>query len=206
MSRSCLTLARGNAPPHALPGSPVWLHMEEHDAPRIPSTVRRSLRSLAVERGGVRRSVSTHPSTSPFGYVPPGVRAVMRGNRNVATLPERRLQAALHRTGHRFRSIHPEFVQGRATSVNIAFNNQRLAIFVDGCFWHRCPHHGTEPRTNAQYWSRKLARNVARDATDNERLASEGWHVLRFWEHVPVEAAAAEIGLVLNRLPTVRAT
>ena len=63
-------------------------------------------------------------------------------------------------------------------------------MFVDGCFWHACPEHGTSPKANAEWWSEKLARNVARDADTDEYLASQGWRVLRFWEHEDMRAAA----------------
>lgn len=63
------------------------------------------------------------------------------------------------------------------------FTRQRVAVFIDGCYWHACPEHGTQARANAAYWSEKLARNVARDADTNARLSELGWTVLRFWEH-----------------------
>jgi DNA mismatch endonuclease, patch repair protein len=67
--------------------------------------------------------------------------------------------------------------------IDIAFPKERLAIFVDGCFWHRCPIHGTIPATNADYWVPKLEANVERDRKKTARLAEEGWMVIRVWEH-----------------------
>jgi DNA mismatch endonuclease (patch repair protein) len=68
-----------------------------------------------------------------------------------------------------------------------------VAVFVDGCFWHCCPVHGRPPISNPAYWGPKLARNVERDRRDTERLASQGWTVLRLWEHTPLEEAIARV-------------
>jgi DNA mismatch endonuclease (patch repair protein) len=69
---------------------------------------------------------------------------------------------------------------------------------VDGCFWHRCPEHGSTPRSNTAYWGPKLDRTVARDATVNERLRGAGWTVMRIWEHVPPEAAAEQVAATVR--------
>jgi DNA mismatch endonuclease, patch repair protein len=70
-------------------------------------------------------------------------------------------------------------------------------VFIDGCFWHGCPDHGTTPRTNSRFWSEKIARNRERDLDTTERLEAEGWVVLRFWEHESRGAAAEHIGRVV---------
>ena len=82
---------------------------------------------------------------------------------------------------------------------DIVFPRRRLAVFVDGCFWHCCPEHGNRPRSNANYWSLKLARNQARDEFVNYELARAGWHVLRVWEHVPTHEAASLVAAALDR-------
>jgi DNA mismatch endonuclease (patch repair protein) len=137
-------------------------------------------------------------TTSQFGAVAPNVQAVMRGNAKAETSPERRLRVALAGLGYQFESNHPLSLAGRTTRVDVLFTRERLAVFVDGCFWHRCPTHGTDPRTNSVYWGTKLARNVARDRADDERLQANGWQVLRFWEHVTASDAAAEIVAALE--------
>jgi DNA mismatch endonuclease, patch repair protein len=117
------------------------------------------------------------------------VSAVMRGNRKTDTRPELALRSALHGRGLRFRkNVRPEpDINCRA---DIFFRGRRLAVFVDGCFWHGCPHHGTKPRTNAGYWSSKIALNRERDRASDKLLTQRGWRVLRVWEHEsPVEAA-----------------
>lgn len=126
-------------------------------------------------------------------------RAVMVGNRSSDTTPERALRAALHARGMRFfknRRPEPE-VKCRA---DIVFPTERIAVFVDGCFWHRCPEHGVSPRANSDYWRAKLDRNVARDRRNDESLRAAGWDVLRVWEHDdPIRAAERVAERVLER-------
>jgi DNA mismatch endonuclease, patch repair protein len=116
----------------------------------------------------------------------------MRANRKRDTGPELRLRSALHRSGLRFRvnhAIRPD--AGRMVRPDIVFSRARLAVFVDGCFWHACPEHGTNPRRNSSYWRPKLDRNVVRDRQVDERLSAAGWQVLRIWEHQTVDEAVA---------------
>jgi DNA mismatch endonuclease (patch repair protein) len=77
--------------------------------------------------------------------------------------------------------------------VDVAFPKAAVAVFVDGCFWHSCPIHGTQPRANEPYWSAKLRRNVERDRRVDKALSLAGWHVLRIWEHEQTEEAAERI-------------
>lgn len=81
----------------------------------------------------------------------------------------------------------------RRRSIDIAFTRVRLAVFVDGCFWHACPDHGTSPRTNSDWWQWKLERNVARDRDTDRLLTAAGWTVLRIWEHEDPRAAATRV-------------
>lgn len=128
----------------------------------------------------------------------PSVTAVMKGNRKTDTKPEVALRSALHRSGARFHKDQNVKVDGRrAIRVDIVFSRAKLAVFVDGCFWHRCPDHGTEPRSNTSYWGPKLERNVMRDRDTDERLRKAGWAVLRIWEHERVETGNRQ---VLDRL------
>lgn len=134
----------------------------------------------------------------------PGVRRSMQSNTRTDTKPEIRLRSALHRTGLRFRKDHPIRVDsGRQIKVDIAFPASRLAVLVDGCFWHRCPQHATDPKINVELWRKKFDRNVMRDDISNHALALAGWQVLRIWEHEPVERAAA---MVWEALDDVRRT
>lgn len=122
----------------------------------------------------------------------------MQGNRKRDTRPELLLRREFHARGLRFRVDLPVAVDGlRAVRADIAFTRQRLLVFVDGCFWHGCPMHGTSPRTNAGYWSAKIAANRDRDVRQTEALEREGWTVLRVWEHEPAPEAAHRVCAVL---------
>ncbi|NTW40006.1 MAG: very short patch repair endonuclease [Cellulomonadaceae bacterium] len=105
------------------------------------------------------------------------------------TAPELALRRELHRRGMRYRVDHPlpDMPRRRA---DVVFTAARLAVFVDGCFWHACPEHATQPSANSVWWRDKLAKNVARDRDTDTHLAGVGWMVLRFWEHSDMAAAA----------------
>jgi DNA mismatch endonuclease (patch repair protein) len=124
-----------------------------------------------------------HPSS-------PAATAVMRANRRRDTRPERRLRAALHARGLRFRADFLLEAGGIRVRPDIVFTRRKVAVFVDGCFWHCCPDHGNTPKANRAYWSPKLARNLARDQRVNSELGEAGWVVLRVWEHDDVQEAA----------------
>ena len=94
------------------------------------------------------------------------------------TGPELALRRAAWKAGLRYRLNHS--LPGKP---DLVFVKAKVAIFVDGCFWHGCPEHSVKPQTNSQFWEKKLRRNIERDREVNERLAAGGWTVLRFWEH-----------------------
>lgn len=119
----------------------------------------------------------------------------MRAIRRRDTGPERAVRSVLHRLGMRFRVDYP-IRDGRPRPVraDIAFTRVKVAVFIDGCFWHGCPQHGRKTGgANDSYWSAKLARNQERDAEQAERLAEAGWTVLRFWEHEDATTIAASV-------------
>lgn len=127
-------------------------------------------------------------------------RARMSRQRSRDTDPERALRSSLHRRGLRYR-LHRRPVPGLRRQADIVFGPARVAVFVDGCFWHCCPDHATSPKANGAWWATKLAANVARDRDTDERLAAAGWTVLRVWEHEdPTEAAARIAELVRSRI------
>lgn len=117
----------------------------------------------------------------------------MQANKRVGTKPERLLRSELHRRGLQFRKDFRLDADGRKVRPDIVFPRLGLAVFVDGCFWHRCPQHGRWPKRNSAYWDAKFGRNVARDQADDQALARAGWAVIRVWEHEPVSKVAAEI-------------
>lgn len=86
----------------------------------------------------------------------------------------------------------------RHVRVDVAFTNRRLAVFIDGCFWHCCPQHGTSPLENRQYWAPKLERNRERDLEVADALTAAGWAVLRLWEHEGAEDAVARVVALLQ--------
>jgi DNA mismatch endonuclease, patch repair protein len=119
--------------------------------------------------------------------------AVMRANTRRDTKPEIRLRSLLHAAGLRYRVDHLIRCGERGVRPDIVFSRQRLAVFVDGCFWHACPKHGTSPKLNTLYWSAKLATNVSRDRRVNAALRRCGWKVIRVWEHTSPETALRRI-------------
>jgi DNA (cytosine-5)-methyltransferase 1 len=124
----------------------------------------------------------------------------MKAVRKADTAPEVALRSALHRAGYRYRKNFSVRAAGRSRSIDIAFPKEGLAVFVDGCFWHQCPDHGTVPKSNRDYWVPKLKRNVERDLLVSAALRRSGWTVLRVWEHTPAEDAVSLIEKELNEL------
>lgn len=100
------------------------------------------------------------------------------GRRN--TGPELQLRHALHACGLRFRLNSPRGLPG---SPDIRFPTERVAVFVDGCFWHGCPAHGTQPKANSVFWLAKIKRNRERDGEVDQELVRLGWLSVRIWEH-----------------------
>jgi DNA mismatch endonuclease (patch repair protein) len=122
----------------------------------------------------------------------------MRANRRTDTKPEMALRRALHRQGWRYRKDYRLDLDGARVRPDIVFTARRVAVFVDGCFWHVCPEHGTKPAANTWYWGPKLTRNVERDRAADAALAAAGWHVVRVWEHEPLDAAVAVVVAALG--------
>lgn len=125
----------------------------------------------------------------------PGVRRSMQSNKSRDTQPEIAVRSALHREGLRFRKNVRPIPQLRCTA-DVVFTAARVAVFIDGCFWHACPdHRGSLPATNRDWWKAKLEATRVRDLTHTAALEAEGWTVLRVWEH---EDVAAVVGAVLG--------
>ncbi|MFX1735383.1 very short patch repair endonuclease [Paraburkholderia sp. A1RI_3L] len=114
-------------------------------------------------------------------------RSLMAKVRQRGTAPELVLRQALWAEGLRYRLRLSRRLPG---SPDIIFAGHKLAIFVDGCFWHSCPLHGSKPKNNEDFWASKLLRNQERDRAVDARLESEGWTVLRVWEHQTKTAEA----------------
>ncbi|MFF3211306.1 very short patch repair endonuclease [Streptomyces sp. NPDC002886] len=109
---------------------------------------------------------------------------------------EMALRRALHAAGLRYR-VHRRPAKGVRREADIVFGPTRVAVFVDGCFWHGCPEHVTWPRRNAEFWRAKIEGNRARDRDTDARLAESGWLSLRVWEHESPDEAAVRIAEVV---------
>lgn len=117
------------------------------------------------------------------------------------TAPELAVRRELHRRGLRFRVDRPLPGMPRRRA-DITFGPSKVAVFIDGCFWHGCPDHGVMPRANRDWWRSKLDTNRRRDGDTDRHLRASGWEGLRFWEHEdPVEVADAVEQVVRSRRP-----
>lgn len=127
----------------------------------------------------------------------------MRATRPRDTSPELRLRSALHRRGLRFR-VHRHAERDVRTKPDLVFGPAKTVVYVDGCFWHSCPKHGTAPKSNRLWWREKLAATVDRDRRIAAELEERGWTVIRVWEHEDPEAAATRIEGALNHAASQR--
>lgn len=126
----------------------------------------------------------------------------MKANRSRDTAPELALRSLLHRSGLRYR-VNYRPLKDRRNTVDIVFTKAKVAVFVDGCFWHGCPQHHQPSKTNTDYWGPKIERNRARDADFRAELAAQGWAVLSAWEHENSAEVAARVSrLVSERRPS----
>lgn len=130
---------------------------------------------------------------------PAARRRIMQANRRRDTGPELALRRALFALGHRYR-VDYQALPSLRRRADIVFTPAKLAVFVDGCFWHSCPRHGSIPKSNIDYWIPKLARNVQRDRETNRALDEAGWSVIRIWEHEDPGLAATRISKLLGSL------
>lgn len=145
--------------------------------------------------------------TDPAPWTPPAGswassaarRLNMQAIRSRDTKPEQLVRSLLHAQGLRYRVAAKPLPDLRRTA-DIIFRPAKVAVFIDGCYWHGCPEHYVAPKTNPAYWSGKVAGNVARDRDTDRQLTEAGWKVLRFWEHEsPEECARAVRRVVLER-------
>lgn len=135
-----------------------------------------------------------HPSSAASS-------AVMRANKKKNTGPEVAVRRLLFAQGLRYRIHYPIRAGGILVKPDIVFPSRRVAVFIDGCFWHSCPDHGNSPKVNTGYWGPKLERNRQRDRLVNQTLEAEGWCVIRIWEHFPADEASSMILDKLSSIP-----
>lgn len=123
----------------------------------------------------------------------------MQANRSRDTGPELAVRRLLHAQGFRYR-VAAQPLAGLRRRADIVFTRQRIAVFIDGCFWHGCPEHGRSRfNHNVDYWPAKIATNRDRDRDTNRQLSDSGWVVLRFWEHEPPVEVAEAIATAVRR-------
>lgn len=128
--------------------------------------------------------------------------ATMRANRGKDTGPELALRRELHSRGARYRTnLRLNLNHGRRVRPDVVFTAARVAVFVDGCFWHGCTDHRSLPARNAEFWRAKIEATRQRDARNDEWLMSDGWTVVRLWEHVP---AAEAVKIVMRAVAQAR--
>jgi len=166
----------------------------------VPRAARPARTARAATAGTASESATAAAAkgkTYPF-TVDPGRAANMRANRRTDTKPELALRSALHARGYRYRKDFRLDLPLRRVRPDIAFTSRKVAVFVDGCFWHACPEHGGRPKNNEWYWSPKLEKNVERDRAADAALAQAGWTVVRLWEHVPLDDAVAAVVAVVG--------
>jgi DNA mismatch endonuclease (patch repair protein) len=121
----------------------------------------------------------------------------MQGNRSRDTRPELALRSAVHGLGLRYR-VCARPLPGLRRTADLVFTRAKVAVFLDGCFWHGCAAHHTKAVSNAPYWRDKVARNRERDRDTDQRLAEAGWAVVRVWEHEDVRLAARRVADVVR--------
>ncbi|MBF6413265.1 very short patch repair endonuclease [Nocardia cyriacigeorgica] len=121
----------------------------------------------------------------------------MSRQRRAGTEPELALRRELHRRGLRY-FVDRAPIRGQRRRADVIFPRLRVAVYVDGCFWHSCPEHATYPKNNAEWWAEKLAANVARDRATDAALAAAGWQVIRIWEHEDPVAAADRVAAAVR--------
>ena len=117
------------------------------------------------------------------------------------TKPELTIRSGLHRAGLRFFVDRPPLpAHGWRRRADIVFPTERVAVFVDGCFWHSCPEHGTIPKNNREWWLQKLDDNRRRDVDTDRVLTEQGWTVVRVWEHEDPGAAVDRVRSIVMEI------
>lgn len=151
-----------------------------------------------AETSAMRTDLPTYVAPSPVRSR--NMAAVKRSD----TKPEIALRHALHAAGFRYRKDYPLRLGRKLVRPDIAFTRVRVAVFVDGCFWHGCPQHGEVPATNVGFWAAKLEANADRDREQGRLLGDAGWLVVRIWEHEPLDAAINAVKAALTSRAAVK--
>lgn len=148
------------------------------------------MNSTDVEPKRKRRSGLPEPSSEAARH-----RMVSVGQRDTA--PELKIRSILHKMGLRYRVDHSP-LEGMRRRADLVFCRLRIAVFIDGCFWHGCPIHGTYAKANAEFWCDKIEGNQRRDRDTDRKLIEAGWTVVRIWEHEDPKQAAEKIAHIVR--------
>ncbi len=146
----------------------------------------------AWRQAQIQMPTTTPESLSASWASSPASRSVMRGNKSRDTRPELALRSAVHALGLRYRVGVRPIAEIRRTA-DLVFASARVAVFLDGCFWHGCSEHHRPSSQNSQFWSKKISANRRRDAETNKLLTDAGWTVIRIWEHEQPQDAAHRV-------------
>lgn len=151
-----------------------------------------------------RATRTAHPSTAGISFASTsGIRRKMQAQQSRDTVPELALRQAVHALSLRYR-VDRAPIKGLRRRADLVFGQVKLAVYVDGCFWHVCPDHGNWPRVHEAWWRAKLERNKAGDRSTDERLREAGWTVLRVWEHEDPVVAAQRVRAMVCQLRGVK--
>jgi DNA mismatch endonuclease (patch repair protein) len=156
-------------------------------------------RNVSGKDGRPRTAVRSprNSSVSDSWASTPNVRSQMQAQRTRDTAPEMAVRRLLHAMGLRYR-VDRSPLPGLRRRADIVFGPAQVAVYIDGCFWHCCPRHGTRPISNASWWENKLAGNRARDADTDQHLRDADWISIRIWEHEDPKVAAEEIRRIVQ--------
>jgi DNA mismatch endonuclease (patch repair protein) len=153
--------------------------------------------ALKSRAGAPAHSAKRKENPSKSWATSPAVRRVMQGNKSRDTKPEIAVRCAVHAMGLRYRVVARPLIDVRRTA-DLVFRRVKVAVFVDGCFWHGCPAHHAPPKTNAGYWAMKIEGNRVRDRHTTAMFRAAGWTVLRFWSHEEPFAVATQIAEIVQ--------
>jgi DNA (cytosine-5)-methyltransferase 1 len=173
------------------PGSPYYLtHVARHIGNAVPVALARAI-AKSIEQHLIHETNHPPPASSDAAL------RRMKAAKPRDTAPEKALRAILEGLGLKY-SVDVSPLKGLRRIVDILFETERVAVLVDGCFWHGCPIHGTWPKENAEFWREKIEANKLRDADTDRRLIEAGWKVIRVWEHEDPKDAANKIAAALS--------
>jgi DNA mismatch endonuclease (patch repair protein) len=148
---------------------------------------------------GARSTFLTYDLTPPSDVV----RRQMQAQKSSGTRMELQLRRSLYALGYRYR-VNCRLLPDHRFKGDIVWRGRRLVVFLDGCFWHGCPIHGTTPKSNTEWWRQKIKSNQDRDRRVNEILRQSGWTVLRFWEHDDSEKIIESVVQELEAIDSAR--